>query len=552
MTKNPNGAPLRAVIYARRSQKHQDASVATQVEEAERFVRSMGWSLVGAYRDEGENTGRREFQKRKEFLRLIEDASRDLFDVVVVRDTSRLGGDTSRTMRVVEDLCDDGVQVWCYVDKREVKLVNSTDKIIFAVQSAAAEGERDAISSRTYEALMVRARAGFNAGGSCYGYDNKWIVEGNVKKRTEYVVNEAEAAIVRNVFELYAEGLGFRAIACELNRRGVASPRAGKRGTGSWSPGVIRPMLLRERYRGVVVYGLTKKTYKKGTKVRVLRSSEDVVREEVPHLRIVSEKLWLAVQARFARNRTFAFGERIGRKARYLLASISRCALCGGPIHAKRGKVGSEAAMVYLCGYHQDRATCTNSLRSPMDEVDDACIAWIRDNILTERVVLAVLNEVRRRLEARVNKVDDATPTLAKEADALRRECNRLAEAIATSDTSMTTLVAKLGERQKKLTQIEARIASTKTAPRALSFETRRLEVEAKKRIAELRDLFARGPEGARRAMQSLLEGPLTFTPIDTIKGRRYRVEGRVTTGALLSASSFPQWQRPQGDSNPR
>jgi hypothetical protein len=232
------------------------------------------------------------------------------------------------------------------------------------------------------------------------------------------------------------------------------------------------------------------------------------------------------------------------------LASFARCSLCNGPIHAKRSKLGGASTMVYLCGYYQDRGICTNSLRRPLEEIDAACIDWINTNILRENVIAEIVNEVRRRFEARTTDADP-TAALSKDAERLRRECERLAEAIATTDLG-ATLVDKLVDRQKQLAVIEARLVEAKSTPRALSLEIRRVEVEAKRRLAELREMFSRQHEGARRALQNLLDGPLTFTPIETPEGRRYHVQGRVTTGALLSAQSYPQWQRPQGDSNPR
>jgi hypothetical protein len=45
------------------------------------------------------------------------------------------------------------------------------------------------------------------------------------------------------------------------------------------------------------------------------------------------------------------------------------------------------------------------------------------------------------------------------------------------------------------------------------------------------------------------ITGPATFTPIETADGRRYKVEGRIATGALLQALPHPQRGRPQGDS---
>jgi site-specific DNA recombinase len=542
----------RAVIYARRSQKHQDASVATQVEEARRFIETKGWELAESYSDDAENTGRKEFKKRKEFLRLLSDADEGKFDMVVVRDATRLGGDTARTMLAIETLKEAGARVWYYISNSEVKLDNWIDKASFAIQSAASEGERDGISSRTFEALMVRARAGYNAGGSCYGYRNKWIVEGNVKKRTEYEIDEPQAQVVRDIFQMYSEGEGLRGICKALNQRGVPSPQAGKRGTGSWSPTVVRPILRRERYHGVLVYGVTKKTYRGGTKVRVKRSANEIIRVQRPELKIVPDDLWERVAERFRRNSHKPWRVAAGRKPKHLLSSLARCSKCGGPIHARKGKVGQLATKVYMCGYFHDRAACTNSLRRPVVEADAACIAWIKNNVLREEVVLEILKEVRQRISNQCDESDGQVEALETQVAKLRKEIANLAEAVALTGGSVEALAQKLSERQERISDMEARLKMLRVAPDVLKLEVRRLEGEVRHRIDHFRELLDRDPEEARKVVEALLDGPATFTPIETPDGRRYKVAGRIATGALLQALPDPQRERPQGESNPR
>ena len=373
-----------------------------------------------------------------------------------------------------------------------------------------------------------------------------------MKKRTEYRVNEAQATVIREIFQRYAEGDGLRTIVKALNERGVPSPQAGRRGTGSWSLSVVRPMLRRTRYIGELEYGRTRKAYKKGTKVREQRSETDVVHVAVPHLRIVSDELWRAVQGRFRKNERKPWAAAAGRKPKYMLSSLARCSECGGPIHAKRAKIGGEAAMVYLCGYFQDRAACKNSLRRSVDEVNAGCATWLKDNILREEVVVEILKEVRRRIAVQAQDAGAETAQLEDRARRLRKEIENLAEAIARTNGSVPVLADKLAERQEQLSTIDARLKLQKTAPDALSLQVRRLEAEARKRIDHLRELLDGDQEEARKVLESLLDGPLTFTPIETADGRRYRVEGRVATGALLQVPPDPQCGRPQGDSNPR
>lgn len=542
----------RAVVYARRSQKHQDASVATQLAEAKRFVEDKGWTLTEVYPDDENNTGRKEFKKRRQFLRLLADAGEGKFDIVVVRDASRLGGDTARTMLAIETLREAGIGVWYYIESREVKLDNWIDKASFAIQSAASEGERDNIASRTFEALMVRARSGYNAGGSCYGYKNKWVVEGNIKKRTEYEIDEAEAQVVREIFQMYAEGEGLRGICKNLNGRGIRSPQAGKRGTGSWGPTVVRPMLRRERYHGILVYGASKKGYKGGTKVRTRRSESDVIRVEKPDLKVVPDELWAAVQDRIRKNNRKPWRATTGRKPRHLLSSLARCSACGGPIHARKGRSGQEAMDVYMCSYFHDRASCTNSLRRPVEEADGGCIEWIKSNVLREEVVLEILREVRQRITQQHAGGEGEVEGLEEKAAQLKKEIANLAEAVALTGGSVKPLAQKLSERQERLSGIEARLQLLKVAPDVLSMEVRRLEASVRKRLDEFRELLDREPAEARKIVEALLDGPLKFRPIETTEGKRYEITGRIATGALLQALPCPQRECPQGDSNPR
>jgi DNA invertase Pin-like site-specific DNA recombinase len=76
------------------------------------------------------------------------------------------------------------------------------------VRNFAAELEREKIASRTREHLMTKARAGYNAGGRCYGYDNVEIRDGERRTRVEYVINPEQAKIVREIFEPVCGRLG--------------------------------------------------------------------------------------------------------------------------------------------------------------------------------------------------------------------------------------------------------------------------------------------------------------------------------------------------------
>lgn len=89
-----------------------------------------------------------------------------------------------------------------------------------------------------------------------YGYDNVEVLDG--AGRRQHVirqVNDAQAAVVRRIFTLCAEGYGFTRIAKALNADAVPPPRH----ASGWAPTAVREILLRPLYRGEVIWNRIKK-----------------------------------------------------------------------------------------------------------------------------------------------------------------------------------------------------------------------------------------------------------------------------------------------------
>jgi hypothetical protein len=81
-----------------------------------------------------------------------------------------------------------------------------------------------------------------------------------------------------------------------------------------------------------------------------------------------------------------------------------------------------------------------------------------------------------------------------------------------------------------------------KIAPQVLDLEARRMEKEARRGIEDVRAVMGRRGEAAKRALSTLLDGKLTFTPL---QDKRYEITGRIVTGALVHLP-----ERPQRESN--
>jgi site-specific DNA recombinase len=541
---------MRAAIYVRRStDEHQAASLAVQEEEALRFATSQGWTVDPGHIYREDAVSRAEFKKRPALIGMLNAADRDAFDVVITRDETRLGGDMIRTGLLVQDLLDKDIQLHYYFSGERVRLDDATSKFLLAARNFASELEREKISQRTREHLLTKARRGLNVGGRVYGYNNIERKDGERRIHVEYEINDREAEVVRSIFTMYAcQGLGLKRITKTLNARRIPSPHAGRRGTGSWSPSVIHDMLRRERYRGVIEWGRMAKTYRGGTKVRVRRAGVDV-RVERPDLRIIDDELWMATQARIAGSSTVPRSKG-GRRPSYLLSGISRCGECGGPIVATNGKQGKEPCKVYVCGWHRSRGdeVCAMRLRRPVSEVNAEVVRWVRRRILHERFVVEAVRELRAGLLKQTREAAKGVRALETEATKLRREVDRLVNALATTDEKPDAVVQALAERQARVRDLEAQIRVARMAPEAVSAEAKRLEAEARRRIAELQTVFDANPEEARAFLVALFPEKLSWRPIETAGCRFFELTAEAVVGpAIIGPSGFHKGASPAG-----
>lgn len=165
----------------------------------------------------------------------------------------------------------------------------------------------------TTKAASVNARriprprkfmAGHVVGGRVFGYDNVDVLTAD-GRRSHVVrqVNLDEAAVVRRIFSLCAEGVGQVRIARMLNAEGARAPQPRKGGPQAWAPSSAREVLFREAYRGRAVWNRKRKRNDWGAVQRAPKPESAWHSVERPDLRVVSDAEWDAAHRRLARAR---------------------------------------------------------------------------------------------------------------------------------------------------------------------------------------------------------------------------------------------------------
>jgi site-specific DNA recombinase len=169
---------------------------------------------------------------------------------------------------------------------------------------------------------------------------------------------------VRNIFRLFAEGYGEKAIAKELNR--------GQTGR-LWRPNTIYFMLQNSRYVGRFQFNRRewRKNPETGRRVYRWRPEDQWESLTIADLRIVDSATWEVAQHRL-RNRKHMFAG--GASTLYLLSGFLLCDRCGGPL--------TLISNCYGCKNRAESGTCQNPIRVRRESIESLVIGEIARQLL--------------------------------------------------------------------------------------------------------------------------------------------------------------------------
>lgn len=229
-------------IYARVSTEHeaQLSALENQVQYYDNLLKlHPEWKLYKTYIDEG-ITGT-SVKKRKNFLKMMEDAENGCFDLIITREVSRFARNTVDTLQQTRLLKKLGVEV--YFTEDNIWTMNDEDgELRLTIMATLAQNESKKTSLRVKAGQMVSFQNGVAYGnGNILGYD---------RKGKKYVINPEQAQTVRMIYDMYLDGMGMRKIQFELEKAG----RLTATGLKNWSCANIGRILNNPFYSGTIVY----------------------------------------------------------------------------------------------------------------------------------------------------------------------------------------------------------------------------------------------------------------------------------------------------------
>ena len=234
--------PRRMVFYGRVSTEHeaQLSALENQIQWYDDQLKyHPNWTLVDRYIDEG-ITGT-QAKKRPSFLRMIEDAKKDKFDLIVTREVCRFARNTVDTLIYTRQLKNDfGIEVYFVEDN--IWTMDGDGELRLTIMATLAQEESRKTSERVRAGQYISRQKGVLYGnGNILGYDR----DGDT-----YVINPEQAETVRMIYDMYLSGMGTMKIAKEL----AIQQRKDASGNIKWTASKVGRILKRSTYKGVMAY----------------------------------------------------------------------------------------------------------------------------------------------------------------------------------------------------------------------------------------------------------------------------------------------------------
>ena len=339
----------RVAAYARVS-SGKDAmlhSLSAQVSYYSGMIQNhKGWEYAGVYADEA-LTGTKE--DRQSFQRLLSDCRSGKIDKIITKSISRFARNTVTLLETVRELKLLDIDV--FFEEQNIHTMSAEGELMLTILASYAQEESRSVS----ENMKWRVRENFKNGkpwnGTMLGYK---LVDGKL----EVVPKEAET--VKRIFELYLSGLGYSAIAKELNQDGVPTRFGNK-----WTHPTVCRVICNIDYTGNL---LLQKTYRSNhiAKTRCVNNGElPMYSVEEAHEPIIDTQTFMAAQ--LEKKRRSEIYHKIGTpKQNYPFSGMVRCGLCGKNY---RRKV-KESGAVWICdtyNTHGKDACCSKAI--PEDQL---------------------------------------------------------------------------------------------------------------------------------------------------------------------------------------
>ncbi len=389
---------LRVCFYARVStdKDEQLHSLTSQISFFNDYITKVpNWDFVGSYIDEG--ISGTQVKKREEFLKMIEDANRHKFDLILTKEISRFSRNTLDSIKYTQELLSNGVGVYFLNDNINTILPDS--ELRLTIMSSIAQDEVRKLSERVSFGMKRSIDNGVVLGCSnIYGY---------IKNKGKLIIDEVQAKMIKVIFDRYANTMdGLSKVSRYLFSLGYKS-RTGRK----IDPTILTRIIENPKYKGYYCGHKSKVLDYRTKQKKRLNESDWIIYKDYNNVPpIVSEELWERANIKL-KQRQKSFTNRVVNKEvfqnRYTYSGKIYCG-CHNLTYHRSSAGKRKNNPVWECQVYRRESLKGCSNPRVFEFELDAVFKDAFNKLLKKRNTIfdEILNECRNYLESNNNEVE--------------------------------------------------------------------------------------------------------------------------------------------------
>ena len=432
---------MNIAAYCRVSTDKEDQlnSLETQKEFFLEYTKRTGDNLIKLYADEGISGTK--IKNRKEFQRMLADAEKGLFDMVVVKDISRFARNTVVLLQSVRKLKSLGIETQ-FLTANMTSMGNS--EFVLTIFGALAQEESANTSKRIKFGKKMNAEKG-RVPNIVFGYDK------TIGDYFNLSINENEAMAIRQIFQWYTEeGYGGSKIANMLNERGIKTKRG-----NNWSQNSVCRILTNEIYTGKIINGKEEIADFLTGQRKEKDESEWLVTIR-PELRIIEEEVFDKAQD-ILKGRHDSFKITHERQSnKYLFSTLIKCKECGWSFR-RTVRQYKNTYVRWVCSGHNGKGadSCPNAVTVDEEELIQALQEYVQEILgKKKKVINYVIKEFQRVYKAKDDNIE-YEKQLNAELNRLRKSREKYMDMYTDDLISREELNEKIGGMRKEIERLE-------------------------------------------------------------------------------------------------
>lgn len=449
-TKSIYDMPLRVTFYARVSSEKDEQlnSLDNQISYYRDFIQSnKKWSFAEGYIDEG--LSGITTLKRENFHNMISDGENGKFDLIITKEISRFARNTLDSIQFTRQLLASNVGVFFQNDN--INTFDEDSELRLTIMASIAQDELRKLSSRIKFGHQQAIKNNVVLGNSrMFGYD---------KDNKRLVINEDEAVMVRELFELYAtDEYSMKQIENIFWDRGYRNRNGNKIAHSTMSNTISNP-----KYKGYYVGNKVKIVDMFTKKQKFLPPEEWVMFKDesgdiVPA--IVSEELWEKANTVLSRRSKDVKNRQNQCNHANLMTGKIYCTHCGKAYYRRdsKGKDGNKNSKWVCSGKINNGADSCPSFAIYEDEIKPILFEIFKETSTDSEKLIERYIEMYKTLEES-NNLAKEIKKLKKAIDTENKKKSKLLEHNATGQISDKDFISMNNECTKNIEQAEVELS---------------------------------------------------------------------------------------------